>query len=104
LKSFNPQKTEYRPRDLAQLADFVLKSEKTTGAVDLTLELTHAKRIRALNRRFRGVDRTTDVIAFRYPGEGGKETFAGDIAINIPQARLQAKKMRHPARREIRLL
>jgi probable rRNA maturation factor len=34
----------------------------------------------------------------------GRQNFSGDIAINVPQARLQAEKMRHPTQREIRLL
>ena len=71
------------------------------GEVTLTLEFTHHARIQRLNRQFRGVDRTTDVISFRYPAPVG---FEGDIAINIPQARLQAKKMRHSVKREVRLL
>jgi len=41
-------------------------------------------------------------------GEGGgtrvRRTLQGDIAINVHQAALQAKKMRHPLKREMRLL
>jgi len=91
----------YSTDDLKALAAYVLVRENVLGPVDLTLDLTGPKRIQALNRRFRGVDRTTDVIAFRY---GRRAPWEGDIAINVPQARLQAKKMHHTARREIRLL
>ena len=101
LKSAPVQKSEYTKEDLTALAEFVLASERVAGPVELTLDFISPKKIQALNRRFRGVDRDTDVIAFRYEAPGG---FDGDIAINIPQARIQAKKMRHPARREIRLL
>ena len=86
---------------MAALAKFVLTRECVRAAVEITLEFTNPKRIQALNRRFRGVDRNTDVIAFRY-GEG--PMWEGDIAINVEQARLQAKKMRHDTRREIRVL
>jgi probable rRNA maturation factor len=115
------------------LADFVLSAEKVRGPVELALDLTGHKRIRGLNRRFRGVDRTTDVISFRndtlshphpptpsplsrervfspspYLREkvaGGRvRVIQGDLAINVQQAALQAKKMRHPLKREIRLL
>ena len=109
LKSFSARKDEYAKEDLAALAHFVLASESASGCVELTLEFTNPSRIQALNRRFRGVDRNTDVIAFRYedvlprPLLGG-QAWGGDIAINVPQARLQAKKMRHLPRREIRLL
>jgi probable rRNA maturation factor len=101
LKSFHPKASEVSPADLAALAEFVLTNQKVRGVVELTLELTQPKRIQALNRRFRGVDRNTDVIAFRYESLVG---FDGDIAINVPQARLQAQKMRHTPKREIRLL
>ncbi len=120
LKSSPIGKGDYAKEDLAALARFVLASEKVQGPIALTLEFTGHRRIKALNRRFRGVDRTTDVISFRYsphpqplslPRERVAEGrvrvrggFEGDIAINVPQARLQAGKMHHPARREIRLL
>lgn len=92
----------YSEKDLSRLAEFVLSAEKAKGSVDLTLDLTGHKRIHELNRRFRGVDRTTDVISFRddYPHAG----FCGDIAINVEQTQIQARKMKHPARRELRLL
>jgi len=90
-------------KDLRQLADFVLRAEKVSGPVELTLDLTEHKRIQELNRRFRGVDRTTDVISFRND-ERGDPVFQGDISINVLQAAVQAKKMRHPGRRELRLL
>jgi probable rRNA maturation factor len=101
LKSAPVRKMEFVKEDIAALARFVLSSEKVTGSVVLTLDITGPARIRMLNRRFRGVDRVTDVISFRDDMPDG---FTGDIAINVDQARLQAKKMRHPAKREIRLL
>src|ERR1051325_7289266 len=101
LKSFGAKNSEYSKGDLAALAEFVLASEKAKESVELPLEFTHPKRIQALNRRFRGVDRNTDVIAFRY---GQKAFWEGDIAINVDQARIQAKKMGHSTRREIRVL
>ncbi len=107
LFSAKPHHDEYRKADLEALVPFVLGRERVQGPVELTLDLTHPQRIQSLNRRFRGVDRNTDVIAFRYevgPQKGMRGAFAGDIAINVAQARIQAKKMRHSTRREIRLL
>ena len=113
LKSFPAKPADYVKEDLEALARFTLLSEKVSGEARVTLDLTNPKRIQTLNRRYRGVDRDTDVISFRYdtgpgpaltrrrPERGGLE---GDIAINIPRARMQAKKMRHPTRREVRLL
>lgn len=125
LKSFPAKKTEFAQQDLAALARFVLIKEKVGGEAELTLDLTNPTRIRGLNRRFRGVDRNTDVIAFRYElspkskvqgpksrlhgvsdiGHGTLDFgLSGDIAINVPQARIQAKKFHHSPKREIRLL
>ena len=44
-------------------------------------------RMRRLNRRYRGKDRTTDVLSFP-AGNGG---FLGDLVISEPEARRQAR-------------
>ena len=53
-------------------------------------------RMRALNRRYRHVDRSTDVLAF--PGEGAA---LGDIVISVPYARRQARRRGESRAREI---
>ena len=74
--------------------------------------------MRALNRRYREQDRTTDVLSFgqavgRAKGEravkklvrdpdGGLDV--GDIVISPAQAARQAKRRKHPLRREIAFL
>jgi len=87
--------------DLKALAEFAFKRQKVKGPIELSLDVTGHKRIQELNRRFRGVDRTTDVISFRNAPPPALE---GDLAINVHQAALQAKKMRHSLKREMRLL
>jgi len=108
-------------KDFEALAAFALGHERVKGPVELSVDITGHKRIRELNRRFRGVDRTTDVISFRnddpHPGRRGgrplpsgegprqpRVRVQGDLAINVHQAALQAKKMRHSTCREMRLL
>ena len=56
--------------------------------------------MRALNRSYRGKDRPTDVLSFP-DGEDGR---LGDIAIATPTARRQARRRRHAAALETRLL
>jgi probable rRNA maturation factor len=105
LRSVRAPRAAFRPADLRALAHFTLSSERVGGRAQLTVDVTGHARIRALNRRFRGVDRTTDVISFRNDEDQGRRRgLDGDLAINVTQAAVQASKMRHPLRREMRLL
>jgi probable rRNA maturation factor len=121
LKTTTVPKGALSTADYEALAAFALGRQKVKGPVELSVDITGHKRIQDLNRRFRGVDRTTDVISFRNDtefrdeGRGTRKKYAssplsrpsslsGDLAINVHQAALQAKKMRHPLKREMRLL
>ena len=105
IKSCRVPAAFYNRRDLESLGRFVLEAEKVRGAIELSLDFVTPARIRQLNRHFRGVDRTTDVISFRTdPMAGPRGNFQGDIAINVEQAQIQAKNVGHSVRREIRLL
>jgi len=53
-------------------------------------------RMRALNRRYRGRDRSTDVLAF--PGQGAS---LGDIVISLPYASREARRRGESRRREL---
>jgi probable rRNA maturation factor len=56
-------------------------------------------RMRTLNRRYRGKDKTTDVLAFPAgPGSGG---FLGDIVISVPYATREARRREDTRSREI---
>lgn len=54
------------------------------------------RRIRSLNRRYRGKNRPTDVLAF--PGEG---PLLGDIVISVSFAGRQAQRRGEPRSREV---
>ena len=72
-------------------------------ARSLAVRLTGAAEVRRLNRRYRGVDTTTDVLSF--PGETTPEgQHLGDIVISVPTARRQAAERGEPLWREIRCL
>jgi probable rRNA maturation factor len=53
-----------------------------------TIAFVSDKRIRELNRQFRGVDKATDVLSF--PAE--EESNLGDIAVSTETATVQAKE------------
>lgn len=59
-------------------------------------------RMRSLNRRWRGKDRSTDVLAFPVERNGGGVAgFLGDIVISVPYASREARRRREPAAREV---
>jgi probable rRNA maturation factor len=59
------------------------------------------REMRRVNRQYRGLDKTTDVLSF--PGEEGGEHL-GDVLISVPQARRQAAEAGHGVERELRTL
>ena len=75
--------------------------------------LTGDEHLREYNRRFRGLDEPTDVLAFaaqeqptdqRFQAPPGTEHWLGDIVISLPRARVQARAARHAMDDEVRLL
>lgn len=90
-----------------------LKQQGVTGAAEMTVVITDDASVRDLNRRFRGIDRTTDVLAFyesdtRGPFAGGGlagfPEYLGDVVISLPQARRQAKEVECTVTEELQLL
>jgi probable rRNA maturation factor len=54
-------------------------------------------RMRALNRRYRGKDSSTDVLAF----PAGPGPLLGDVVVSVPWATRQARRRGEPASREM---
>jgi probable rRNA maturation factor len=54
-------------------------------------------RMRALNRKYRGKNSSTDVLAF----PAGPGPLLGDVVVSVPWATRQARRRREPASREI---
>ncbi len=65
--------------------------------------LTSDPAIRKLNRKFRGKNKSTDVLSF--PAQAvGPEKIAGDLAISVPTARRQAAACGHSLGTELKVL
>ena len=64
---------------------------------EVTCLLTDDRELRRLNRKFRGVNRATDVLSF--PSAAG-----GEIAISIKRAAAQAAEHGHGLAEEVRIL
>ena len=95
---------ESRPRlpgiaaPLRRLVTAALALEgRRPGAI--TVLLSDDEALRALNHRWRGLDRATDVLSFIYDERRGRVN--GDLAISLERMRAQAKRYRVTPGREL---
>jgi probable rRNA maturation factor len=93
-------------RPLASFVTTLAKRLPPPRADRLAVCLVSDDRMRRLNRQFRGVDRTTDVLAFPADElslpEGG--CHLGDIVISVPRAAEQARVEGHSFSKELKIL
>lgn len=99
----NPQAyRDVRKRALETWLRALVRSIAPQGG-SLAARLTSDAEVRRLNRRFRGLDKPTDVLSF--PGEDTAEGYhVGDIVISVPTARRQAGEAGHRLELELRTL
>ena len=69
-------------------------------ALSLSILLCGDARMRTLNRRWRRLDRPTDVLSF----PSGEMLSLGDLVIDVPYARRQARLRGHSTARELQIL
>lgn len=106
-----PYAGEVDPELLVRVAQQTLRVENVAGPLDLGIWITNEAELHTLNRMFRGVDRTTDVLSFGE--EGPDEPFIhvpdeprhlGDVAISFPHVVRQAVEFRHSPTYELAFL
>jgi len=73
---------------------------------DFTIVITDDPQVRSLNKEFRKIDATTDVLSFPSTDEDPdtKKRYHGDIIISQPRAAQQAEKAGHSIMDELCLL
>ena len=89
----------------------VLEFEQFEGPAEVSVTFVDDDEIHRLNKQFRNIDRSTDVLSFPL-GENGvydvnNDTGAkllGDIVISVPHAQAQAETYGHSLQREIGFL
>lgn len=94
--------TEGLARFLRRVASELPAMDRGSVAVCLVSD----RAIRDLNRRFRGKDQATDVLAFpsgSREGPGGPVVL-GDVVVAVPRAARQAAERGHSLDRELRIL
>lgn len=97
------------PIDLKRLQDRVEAALLRAGYVDaeVSLLLTDDTRMTELNERYRGLDKTTDVLSFSLQENDSDLPFGeflGDIVISVPTARKHADEAGVPLEQEIETL
>jgi probable rRNA maturation factor len=90
---------EGRPVRDGGLAGWLASVAPARAAGELGIALVTDRRIRTLNRRYRGKDRPTDVLSFSANGD-----LLGDIVIARGVARRQAREAGHSMQAELRVL
>lgn len=74
---------------------------------ELSITLTDDKNIHALNKKYRGIDRATDVLSFAFRESDEPEVIGadfeilGDVIISLERAKFQAEEFGHSFLREI---
>jgi probable rRNA maturation factor len=91
------------PVDLRRVRRTVRTALEVLGAWDheVSVTLVDDREIRALNARYRGVRRRTDVLAFPLAGPAA---VLGEAIISVETARRQAAALGHSLREELDLL
>jgi probable rRNA maturation factor len=88
----------------AALARFLLRAGRIAGLQgSVNVLVSGSRELRALNSRFRGKDKPTDVLSFA-PPPGLINGLAGDIAISAEMAAQNARELGHSAAQEIKIL
>jgi len=92
-----------------ELARFLTRAQRAVGLRgEVTILLADDKRLKELNRSFRGKNKATDVLSFpayRDPQSPVEiEDIAGDLAISIDTAVRQAAEFNHALEDELRIL
>lgn len=90
---------------IEKAAEETLLAEGSQEGVSINILLTGDNQLRELNRRYRSLDRETDVLSFPFDASVPElENHLGDIAISVERAQNQALQAGHSVESEIQLL
>jgi len=103
-------KSRAEPAVLREAAEATLRQQRVEEPYDLTVVITGDQALRELNRRHRGLDASTDVLAFPNETKGpfvdapAFPRYLGDVIISLPQAEAQALEAGNDLSAELQLL
>ncbi|MCK4918940.1 MAG: rRNA maturation RNase YbeY [Candidatus Pacebacteria bacterium] len=111
IKNFTKQKISKKYLD--RIAEETLKVAKIKMPVEISLVIAGEKRIKSLNKKYRRIDKVTDVLSFGNEDLNGAIKFVippdeilqfGEIFICYPKIKKQAKQKKHSTRKEFSIL
>jgi len=125
IKNFTRHKFDRKYLD--KVAEKTLKVIGIKKSVEISLVITGEKRIRSLNKKFRGIDKITDVLSFgnekaeniktgnkeaksksgkiaKFINPPGDVLCLGEVFICYPQAEKQARQKKHSIKKELSIL
>jgi probable rRNA maturation factor len=101
---------EVQSEEMQRAAEAALQHGRVEEACELTVRVTGDETLRELNRRHRGVDAPTDVLAFPNEAKGpfvdapALPRYLGDVIISFPRAKAQAADAGNTLSAELQLL
>jgi probable rRNA maturation factor len=102
--------SQVESESLCRAALKTLHSQQIESECELAVVVTDDETLRELNRRYRGVDAPTDVLAFADETRGpfvdapGEPRYLGDVVISFHRAVAQAAEAGHDTQAELQLL
>ncbi|MBI2908187.1 MAG: rRNA maturation RNase YbeY [Chloroflexi bacterium] len=110
----DPFKRKVKVGWLRKVAEDVLRSQGIEAPAEMGLVIAGDELVQRLNKEYRGLDHTTDVLSFALEeGPEGGAAFVmpsdgvrhlGEVIISYPQAARQAEQQKHPVERELTIL
>jgi probable rRNA maturation factor len=91
-------------RILAQIPKLKGLNVRTTGPLRVDVQCVSARKMSALNLKFRDKNQDTDVLSFEAPEVFQKAGFLGDLVLSKTKLLQQAKEFGHSPRVEMRVL
>ena len=105
-----PYRRRLTQKWLREVVDVTLSTQKIDRPVELSLIITGDEEVHRLNRDYRGIDATTDVISFALSENTADTEFItppdrisrlGEVIISYPQAVSQARENRQTTKAEL---
>ena len=82
-------------KKLSFLLEAIVDAEaRSKGPCQVNLVFTTDRRMCALNKQFRNLNRPTDVLSFGLGEPAGADDTCGEVYISVPMAKRQAKRYR----------